>query len=638
MDEWRMTSDDKSLGMGRRITRRDFLDGVAITIGGAIIAPPLLHAASMQSDTAYPPGLTGLRGSHVGSFEALHALRDETFWSTAPAVTPNDETYDLIVVGAGISGLTAAHTYLKSRPGSRILILDNHDDFGGHAKRNEFSWEGKTYLGYGGTQSIESPLPYSAVAKDLIRELGIDVSRYAAALDDALYPSLGLKSGFFFDRETFGADKLVVGGPYMLHPGFIAAAPISDTAKADLTRLVSGMVDPYPGLSSAARKARLARSSYARFLTEVWKVDAAVVAILQSTGHGLFGAGIDAIPAQDAHALGLPGFQGMALDDEPGPGQNYDSLGTAESDAYYSHFPDGNATIARLLVRKLIPEAIPGSTADDIITARADYGRLDRPDAKVRIRLSSPVLRVRHLGDPATATAAEVTYLKDGKLWSVTAPGVILACWHTGIPFLCPELPQAQKEAMAFEIKVPLVYTNVLLRNWTSFQKLGVHSVNAPGMWHTDFSLDFPVSIGAWHHARTPGEPIVVHMSKAACLPGLPIREQHAAGRRELYTTSFETIERHVRTDLQRVLGAGGFDAARDIVGLTVNRWPHGYAYQYNSLYDDFWVNGTESPCAVARRPYGRLAIANADAAAYAYTDAAIDHGHRAAQEILRLV
>lgn len=633
-----MNSDDKSLGMGRRISRRDFLDGVAITIGGAMIASPLLHAATLHSDSAYPPALTGLRGSHVGSFEAFHALRDETFWSTAPAVKPNDEQYDLIVVGAGISGLTAAHTYLKGRPGSRILILDNHDDFGGHARRNEFTYDGKTYLGYGGTQSIESPLPYSPVAKDLIHELGIDVSRYAAALDEALYPSLGLKSAFFFDRETFGSDKLVVGARHMLDPGFIAAAPISDTAKADLTRLVSGMVDPYPGLSSAARKARLARMSYARFLTEVWKVDAAVVAILQSTGHELFGAGIDAIPAQDAHALGFPGFQGLALDDQPGPGQNYDSLGTAESEAFYSHFPDGNATIARLLVRKLIPEAIPGSTADDIITARADYGRLDHADAMVRIRLNSSVMRVRHLGDPATATAAEVTYLKDGQLWSVTAPGVILACWHTAIPYLCPELPQPQKEAMAFEVKVPLVYTNVLLRNWTSFQKLGVSSVTAPGMWHTAFSLDFPVSIGRYHHSRNPGEPIVVHMSKAACQPGLPIREQHAAGRRELYTTPFATIERHVRTDLQRVLGAGGFDAARDIVGLTVNRWPHGYAYQYNSLYDDFWVNGTEPPCAVARRPYGRLAIANADAGAYAYTDAAIDHGHRAAQEILRLV
>ena len=633
-----MKSDDKSLGMGRRITRRDFLDGVAITIGGAMIAPPLLHAASVPSAAAYPPAFTGLRGAHLGSFEAFHSLRDGAFWSTAPQATPDDEAYDLIVVGAGISGLTAAYTYLKSRPGSRILILDNHDDFGGHAKRNEFTYQGKTFLGYGGTQSIDSPQPYSAVAKGLINELGIDVSRYAAVLDEALYPSLGLKSGYFFDRETFGADKLVVGSGHLLDDSFIAAAPISDTAKADLTRLVSGMLDPYPGLSSAAKKARLARLSYTDFLTEVWKVDKAVVVILASTGHELFGAGIDAIPAQDAHALGLPGFQGMGLDDNPGPGQNHDSLGTAETEAYYFHFPDGNATIARLLVRKLIPGVIPGTTADDIVTARADYSSLDRPGSNVRIRLSSSVMRVRHLGDPASATAVEVTYFNDGKLMSVQAPGVILACWHTAIPILCPELPQAQKEAMAFAVKVPLVYTNVLLRNWTSFEKLGVHSVNSPGLWHSALSLDFPVSMGAYHYARAPGEPIVVHMSKAACQPGLPIREQHAAGRRELYTTSFETIERHVRTDLQRVLGAGGFDAARDIAGLTVNRWPHGYAYQYNSLYDGFWVNGGELPCAVARRPYGRLAIANADAGAYSYTDAAIDHGHRAAQEILTRV
>jgi spermidine dehydrogenase len=175
----------------------------------------------------------------------------------------------------------------------------------------------------------------------------------------------------------------------------------------------------------------------------------------------------------------------------------------------------------------------------------------------------------------------------------------------------------------------------VFVRSWTSFQKLGVSSVEAPGLWHTELRLDSPVSIGDYHHTKDPAEPIVLHMSKSACQPGLPVRDQHRAGRMELFATSFEQIERSIRNQLARVLGPGGFDPARDILGITVNRWPHGYAYQYNSLFDDFWVNGGEQPCVVARKRCGRITVANADAGAYSYTDAAIDHGYRAVRELL---
>jgi spermidine dehydrogenase len=155
-------------------------------------------------------------------------------------------------------------------------------------------------------------------------------------------------------------------------------------------------------------------------------------------------------------------------------------------------------------------------------------------------------------------------------------------------------------------------------------------------MWHTGFTLDMPVSIGAYKHQTNPNEPIVLHLTKSACKPGLSTREQHRVGRRELLGTPFAIIERNIREQLGRALAGGGFDPARDVLGVTVNRWPHGYAYQYNSLEDDFWVKGGEQPCAVARKPFGRITIANSDAAAYAYTDAAIDHGHRAVQELLR--
>jgi spermidine dehydrogenase len=632
-----MNNDDRRLGMGSPITRRDFLNGVAVGIGGAMagwMSADLETLAAQGPAGTYPPALMGLRGSHPGSFEALHSMRDGAFWKTAPAPQATGEEYDLVVVGAGISGLAAAHFFRKARPAARILLLDNHDDFGGHARRNEFVHNGRTYLGYGGTQSIDSPAPYSAVSKALITELGIDVARYSKAVDSGLYKSLGLRSAFFFDRETYGADRLVSGD--VRDETFLAAAPVSDSVRRDLRRLLTERFDPMPGLTSAEKKARLARMSYADFVTKLWKLDAAVLRFYQTRTHGLFGVGVDAVPAQDGFALGLPGFAGMDLDPAPGPGQNYDSISHPDAGDYYFHFPDGNASVARLLVRRLVPPAIPGSTADDVVTARADYSKLDAAGSPVRIRLSSPVMRVRHTGPAGADRRVEVTYLQGGNLKTVSARSAVLACWHTVIPSICPELPGAQKAALAFAIKVPLVYTNVFIRSWTAFQKLGVQRVSTPGMWHTSVNLDFPVSLGAYKHQTNPAEPIVLHLSKSACRPGLPVRDQHRAGRAELLATSFDTIERGIRDQLGRVLGGGGFDPAADILGITVNRWPHGYAYQYNSLSEDFWLANGEQPCAVARRPHGRIAIANSDAAAYAYTDAAIDHGHRAVEELLR--
>jgi spermidine dehydrogenase len=632
-----MTKHDRQLGMGAPITRRDFLNGVAVGIGGALVGgrgpTDLETLLAQQGRGSYPPALTGLRGSHVGSFEALHALRDAGYWKTAPAPQNTGEEYDLIVVGAGISGLAAAHFYRKERPAARILVLDNHDDFGGHAKRNEFTHNGRTYIGYGGTQSIDSPAPYSAVAKALIAELGIDVARYATMLDTGLYKSLGLRSAMFFDRESHGVDRLVPGDAR--DDAFLAAAPLTDTVRRDLRRLFSEPFDPMPGLSSAEKKARLARMSYSEFLTTLWKLDPGVLWLFQTRTHGLFGVGIDAVPAQDAFALGLPGFGGMALDPAPGPGQNYDSIRSEEAENYYLHFPDGNASVARLLVRRLVPTSMPGSTMDDVVTARADYSKLDVAGAAVKIRLSSSVMRVRHTGAAGADQRVEVVYHQNGALKTVIGRAAVLACWHSVIPEMCPELPSAQKAALDFAIKVPLVYTNVFIRSWTAFQKLGVQRVSTPGMWHTSVGLDFPVSLGRYTHPTNPAEPIVLHLSKSACRPGLSVREQHRAGRTELLTTSFETIERGIRDQLGRVLGGGGFDPAADILGITVNRWPHGYAYQYNSLVDDFWINNGEQPCAVARRPYKRIGIANADAGAYSYTDAAIDHAHRAVLELL---
>jgi len=623
------------------ITRRDFLNGTALTLGASILPPRLLRAFESGGDVpgVYPPGLTGLRGSHDGSWEVAHALRDGAFWRMAGEPVDTGESYDLVVVGGGLSGLSAAWFFREAvGPGARVLILDNHDDFGGHAKRNEFEVDGRKLIAHGGTWSIDSPAPYSAEAKRLVSALGIDVSSFPKHVDRELLAHL--QRGTFYDRETFGADRLVLGQGRRPWKEYLAEVPVPDRVRADLLRLHVEARDWMPGLSEAEKKHRLARMSYAAFLTDVVGLDPGVVPFFGGRLAGLYGVGIEAIPARDCAAMDLPGFEGMGLSPSQDRGMNLDTVSSDEARRYFFHFPDGNATLARLLVRSLLGTGVvPGQSAEDSMTARVDYARLDEPGSTARIRLSSTAVRVRHAGDPGSARGVEVAYSRGGKLEQVSARGCVMACWHAVIPWVCPEVPEAQREALRYGAKVPLVYTSVALRNRKAFEERGVQSVSLPGGYHDSIGLVMPVSVGDYAYPRTPDEPVVAHLTRVPGAPGQPAREQHRMGRLDVLTTPFDAFESHIRDEMSRVLGPGGFDPDRDIAAITVNRWPHGYAYQYNSLDDAFWLDGGELPCAVARRPVGRrITIANSDAAAYAYTDAAIDQARRAVSELVERI
>ena len=645
---------DKESGMRCPISRRDFLNGVAVGVGGTLagsLLPGIPWTAEAATQIAQdapgydPPALTGMRGSHPGSFEVAHSVRDGAFFAHAGQISQTGEAYDLVVVGGGISGLAAAYFYRQlAGNGARILILDNHDDFGGHAKRNEFRPGGRLLLANGGTLSIESPFPYSTVAHQLLSDLGIDPPALEAkCVDRTVYR--GLKSAVFFDKETFGVDRLVVGSPGGRRSGgesaaawneFLLNTPLSPETQSDIVKIQTASIDYMPGLSQSEKKDRLTRMSYKDFLLNVVKAHPASIPYYQTNTHGLYGIGIDAVPALDCWAIGFPGFQGLGLDRTPTGGRlSFTALGavTPQKGEYTFHFPDGNASIARMLVRSLVPAAIAGHTAEDIVTAGTDYSKLDS-SSPIKIRLSSTVVPGRHLGDPSSAKEVEVTYSGPQKeVSAVRGKAVVMACWNMVTPYLCPELPEKQKEALKYGSKVPLVYTVVALRNWSSFSKLGVQRIATPGMYHTSIGLDSPVSIGAYECPKKPEDPILVRMLRTPCHPGQDAREQQRVGRYDLLSTSFETFEKNIRDQLQRVLGPGGFDASRDIDAITVNRWPHGYAYEYNPLWDPEWPAG-QSPCELGRKQLGRITIANSDAAAAAYTDQAIDQGYRAIQEI----
>jgi len=623
-----MNGNKRDLGLTRKITRRDFLNGVALTVGSAVASQAgLLSALDANSPDNYPPALTGLRGSYDASYQYAHMLRDDTFWASEPKPAEIGESYDLVVVGGGISGLAAAYFYRqKAGKSARILILDNHDDFGGHAKRNEFTVNGRVVLSYGGTQSIESPRQYSNVAKRLFRELGIDTSVFYKAYDRNLYSNLG--TAVFFDKETFGQDRIVTGLNQTPWPEFLAQTPLTVPARRDIARVYTAKTDYLLGMTREQKRRKLATVSYADYLTRHCYVTPEALPFFQTYTHDLFGVGIDAVAAlscyeagDDYGAIQYAGFDGL-------------SLGKREKEEpYIFHFPDGNASIARLLVRAMIPAAIPGHDMFDVVTARADYSQLDRSTSPVRIRLSSTVVKVKHDGPSETAKQVNVYYMQNRKLQGIRAEHVVLACYNSMIPYLCPELPQKQQEALKYGVKVPLVYTHVAIRNWEPFARLGVQHIVSPGSYHCYTSLDFPVSLGEYKFPSKPSEPAVLFMLRTPCKPGLPARDQYRWGHVELYETPYQTFEQNIRDQLARMLSGQSFDPGRDITAITVNRWTHGYAYEYSTLWDpEFPPN--ERPCVIGRQPFGRIAIANSDAGARAYTDVAIDQAWRAVQEI----
>jgi len=617
--------------MPSHISRRDFLNGVALSVAAGLTPWEQIRAQPAR----YPPMLTGMRGQHPGSFEVAHALRDGETFSLDSA--PIAERYDLVVVGGGISGLAAAHFFRKTHGNSaRVLILDNHDDFGGHAKRNEFRVGDRMIIGYGGSESIQSPRAlWSPTAKGLLGDLGIDVTRFEKAFDSGFYPGLGLTRGTFFARETFGRDVLVAGDPSgpagegaaqdagrKSRADFVAGFPISEAGKAQLIALYESTRDPLAGKSVEEKTKTLETTSYRDFLIKVWGCSEEVANCFQGRTLGFFGLGADAVPASDARDLGYPGFQGLGL-----PASDH---GDAYSEPYIYHFPDGNASIARMLVRALIPGVAPGSTMDDVVLAPFDYGKLDDSGNAVRIRLDSTCVNVRTAGN-----AVEIAYVRDKKLHRVAADRAVLACFHMVIPYIMPELPEPQRDALAQNVKTPLVYTNVVIRNWQPFVRLKVHDISAPMSFHTRVRLDFPVDLGGYRHPRDPAGPVCLHMVHVPGEPlqGLDARTQFRIGRQKLLDMTFADFESRIRDDLDRMLGPGGFSSARDIAAITVNRWSHGYGYVANSLFDP---DDYETVLERARQPFGRVAIANSDSGGDAYAHLAIDAAARAVRELSR--
>jgi spermidine dehydrogenase len=617
------------------ITRRDFLNGVALAVSTGL--GPWSRVRAAGGDRYYPPALLGLRGNHPGAFEVAHGLV-RGGGSRFPGDSADGERFDLVVVGAGISGLSAARFYQQQHGRqARILIIENHDDFGGHAKRNEFDVNGTRLVSYGGSESLQSPRAlFSNTTNDLLKDLAVDLQAFNTAFDRTLYPSLGLSRGVFFDRENFGRDALVTGDgtPQVdddIEAGrrngrpfreFIGDFPLTEDDRAALLALHEAPGDYLEGMSLDARRAYLRRTSYRDYLLQKVGLSPQAVKYFSGRSRDFMALGIDAVPAGALMELGYPGFAGLHLPEASGRSAEMD-------EPYIYHFPDGNASLARLLVRRLIPGTAPGDTMDDIVLAPFDYAGLEADGSPVQLRLNSTAVHVQN-----RSGGVDVGYVSNGRVRQARARHCVLACNNAMIPFLMPELPAGQREALRACVKMPLVYSKVAIRNWEPFLRLGVHEIYAPTAFSTRVKLDYPVTLGGYRHSRRPQDPMVVHMVHVPVVapPGTSARDQARAGQAALLATPFLAFEAHIRDQLDRMLGAGGFDSRRDIRGITVNRWSHGYSYSFNSLFDG--DRDEERIPAMARQRAGRVTIANADAAWSPYAHAAIDQAWRAVAEL----
>jgi spermidine dehydrogenase len=572
----------------------------------------------------YPPARTGLRGSHPESNTHAHsrALDANSDWGPT---TVSKEVYDLVVVGGGISGLSAAYFYLQKHGRDRkVLILDNHDDFGGHAKRNEHTIDGNTRLSYGGSQTLVDPQNAGDTVLNLLKDIGVDLDRFKTAYDADFFKRHNLGAVTYFNKEVFGEDKLVKH-PFCNYPWYVEGllhptlsneeaaqqAPLSEKGKEQLLRVLNGGLHaikvPTEEMGSYIRS-----HSYFDYLKTTLGVDdPGVIRMARHSAADWAGGGTDVMSIGAAKSCGALGFAPVATYDEENP--------------YIHHFPDGNAGVARSLVRKMIPNIGKGNNAEEIVLSKFKYAELDKASNRVRIRLNSTVVNVQHAGDPKSSSEVVVNYVNDNKSYQVKGKGVVMACYNMMIPHIVPNLPKEQEAALRLQTKVPLQYTTVGLKNWRAMKEMGIGLAMSPGNMHQVVLMDFPVSMGGYEFTKTPNDPCVIQMISCPTgeTIGAPAVEQFREARYRMLELEFSDYENEIREHLSGMLPKGSFEFDRDVASISVNRWAHGYSY-----------GGPGDSTKKGRQPFGRITIANSDSAPSADALVAMKMAWRAVKEL----
>jgi spermidine dehydrogenase len=682
-------------GSEHGISRRDFLDGVAISAAGlaAAAASPSLtgaEAALIGSRPLprdyYPPTSTGITGEpddvirDVTRIDGRPNPRHPHSTDAGPGIHPRhvrdvDDRYDLVVVGAGASGLAAAKWYQdRFGPDAKILLVDPLPDFGGHSHRNEFHIRDATtggdvmLLRNGGTVNLDSignwskpgnwlldiPGSYGQPAVDMLDFCGVDPDNFPSTAGPGIPSTYGLRQMLLFPKQDWGKDTLIRAKQgSQSWADFLATTPYSPAARAGIETIMTDETTDWISLKHGRKmgdqekKAILARITYKRYLMDYVGVNEEATSYVQRTSHGLFGVGIQAVQAGDTWALEEDGFAGLGLEPTIFPGIGRTAQQDMDPDGGPTRaWPDGNTSLLRLLVSKLIPSAmgdVGGARPDQdtILQSRCDYSRLDQRRNLVRIRLNSTVVDVQ----PARRRkdTASVTYVNgSGSAERVRATHVVMACWNRVTARLVDGLPRHQIEALDYARKVPLVYCRVGLRNWQAFADAKISSVSPRGnsLFWDSTNLQAGARFGA-SYGPTPNTPAQPALLTLTAIPNDPRAttqlESYERGREQLLNTSFRDFERAIVDVIDRSVNRSGgdFEPERDIESIIVNRWNYGYAYELTSTFDpSLYGPNAKQPHVIGRKPYRNIAIANSDSGAFAYTHSAINEAYRAVQDL----
>jgi spermidine dehydrogenase len=614
---------DESLGMNEPICRRDFLNATLLAAGGVLLGPLSPKQLLAEEDWTGYGGIGDYANSNGNTFEVMaagHQIRSGDFDRLPADTIDTGETFDCVVVGGGVSGLSAALFFEKyARPKATCLVIDNHPVFGGEAKRNEFIVDGQRIAGPQGADHFQVPLPHSFMAR-FFELVGLDWRQFKYQQWGGGSPEIPLGLSF---EDSRGPDAFYFGSKFGQKSGMwlidpwkkkLEGAPISDKMRLELLRYngqqKSGLPFDYPG---DQKSRQLDGITMERYLMERHGLTKETIQMFMADEGGGFGAGPDVLSAYCIYAFDVDRSM-----DEPA-----------------LSFPGGNDGIARHIVKALIPDSIPGpNTLEAVCRHNIDFPALDRPGQAARIRLSSTTVWVKHEGDPLKSNFVTIAYTRGGKAYRVKARSVVLAggCWTSRR--IVHDLPAAHRQAYDQFYRSPCMMANVALRNWRFLYQMGISGCQwFEGLGSFTAVRKLPTFAT---DAKTigPDSPVVLTLKVLFTHYGLPLADQGNWGRAELVSTPFRDYERRIRTQLSEMFSASGFEAARDIAGIVLNRWGHAYVSPQPGFF--FGKDGSPAPREILRAaPFGRIAFANTDLSGTPDHRTAIGEAHRAVSQLL---
>jgi spermidine dehydrogenase len=636
---------DTSLGMNDAITRRDFL-GSALLASGAVLLESMTPAQLLAVEDEFT-GYGGVgeystsNGNTLAVLRAGHTIRDGVYDPLPKDVIDTGETYDCVIVGGGVSGLAAALFFQRqARSNAKCLVLENHPIFGGEAKQNEFLVDGKRLISHQGSAIYQLHSQESFIGQFYdsigLKTQKLDYQKWAGPapempLSQTPYEATGMAKGqygFWFGTK-FGQKP----GMWLVDPvgKNLKDAPVSETTRTEWLRWLKGSPAKedgfvHPKVEGDAISRYLDSITLEQHYAERFGLSRETIrTFLSPVEGGGAGLGPDALSAYSDYAFEML---------HPLTGE-----GTRDQ-----MFPGGNTTIARLIVKNLIPGAIDGpgrgSGADSVMAVTANnvnFAALDTPQTNARVRLSSTAISVQHDGEPGKSNFVTVSYLKDGKLYRVKARSAVLAGGSWTTKHIVQDLPETHRAAYAEFHRSPCMMANVAVRNWRFLHKMGMSGCR----WFEGTGNYMEVCKLALTAVSEPtigpDSPIVLSLKVLYPHPGRSTEEQGNLGRAELLGTSFRDYERRIREQFTAMFASAGFDAQRDIAGIILNRWGHAYLSPQPGFF--FGRDGRTAPREVLRNaPFGRIAFANTDLAGAMDHRYSILEAQRAVQQLLAAI